>query len=182
MSINLFSQQKKGQVVVLTIFVVLVSLGMTLVLFFPVNQQVIRLRKLLNTFQALAYSESGLEISKILSKGSSQFVWNTTKIWYTDDISSRSEGPYTDSPCYYFADKIIFHPEGFFNRCLYGLYTTSTYFMDSVGRITVENYLSRNCADIDCLIGLSDVYHEKIISVGDYKNIQRVLEADYHSF
>jgi len=59
------STKLKAQALALTIFIILASLGVVIVLLMPINQQVIKVRKILNTFQALSNAETGIEVSNL---------------------------------------------------------------------------------------------------------------------
>lgn len=159
MSVSKFLKNKKGQTLSLTIFIILISLGTSLVFFMPINQQVIRLRKLLNSFQALAYSESGIEFA---DKNIGGFA------------STTATSSFPGSPCERFA--IQFYGENLqdlrnrFNICQYIKKTTST----QSGNITIEIYNSYWYQDY-----MGNEIYSKVISLGEFKKIQKVIGFDY---
>jgi hypothetical protein len=145
---------KRGQVIALTIFIVLLSLGMVLIFFMPINQQVIRLRKILVSFQSLANSESGIEFALAHAMGRGN-LGN-----FQIGISSTT---FSNSGCYPFAEKI---GDTDFDTCYYIRMTTSSNIMN------MEIYNSIKT------LGIMRFY-TKIFSVGEYRNIQRMLDFDY---
>ncbi len=158
MSINKIFKNKKGQIVSLTIFIVLISLGTTLVFFMPINQQVIRLRKLLNTFQALTYSESGIEFANYYAI-KNQNIGNFT-------ISGPSCSSFAGSQCEIFARRFGIDLSGFTSCC----YTV----MSKLPEMNVEIYSSFGI-DSNNITKL----YSKTISQGGFKRIQRILDFDF---
>ncbi len=147
--------KNKGQTLVITLFIVLVSLTLTLVFLMPINQQVVKLRKLLNTFQSLAYSESGIEFANYYALKGEVLGGFTT---------STASSSFSGSLCEHFANKLNLNISNY-DTCIYTTMTSST-----LG--TVEIYSSIN----------SVVYvapYIKVISGGKFENILRVLDFDF---
>ncbi len=159
MSINKIFKNNNGQIVILTIFIILISFGMTLILFMPVNQEVIKLRKLLNTFQSITYGESGVEFANyyaIKDKNIGNF-----SISFSDTIFENSQ-------CQIFVKKVFSNPPGFTN-CYYIKMSTSTNISE------IEIYNSVLIKD-----DLIEKIYLKSISLGNYKKIQRSLDFDFY--
>ncbi len=148
-----FLKNKKGQILGLTILIILISLGTVLISFMPINQQVIRLRKLLNSFQALAYSESGIEFANYY-------------IHLGDNIGnfdiSISTSTFENSQCQNFVNRFDFD----FNYCYITIMTTSTQNMK------IEIYDS-------VYIGEGSYSYTKLISSGEFRKVIRIVDFDF---
>ena len=147
--------KNKAQIFALTIFIIMVILGTTLILLIPINQQLIRIRKLLNTFQALSYAESGIEFGNyygIKNGNLGNFSIQTT--------------PYDfwNSPCLNYAAKI---QDFGFNKC----YQINMKSQSS--DINVEMFNSTLESD------KIDRIYIKSFGSGNYKGVQRVLDFDF---
>lgn len=153
----------KGQILALTLFVLLASLGTVLVLLMPINQQVIRIRKILNTFQALTFAESGLEVASLYSlkgKTLNNFLYNSTD----------PGGDVNQSPCAMFFNQLCSRSE--MDECAHTkiqcIITTTT-----SDKIEAEMY------NLELSSGLIYSYFIKLISTGKYKGLERVLDFDF---
>jgi len=169
------SIKQKAQALVLTIFIILISLGIVIVLLMPINQQVIKVRKILNTFQALSNAETGLEVSNFYAiKGDtlSGYSFQTSTVPYTGSdcqnfVNNMDRIMCGDNPnCGSRAENII--PP---NDC--DITRINKDIDNSINSTIYEAVFKRNY----------DYYpYTKIISTGRFKNIERALDFDSWPF
>lgn len=151
------NHNNKGQTLVLTLFVVLISLSLTMVFLMPINHQIINLRKITNSYQALSYSESGIEFGNYYAiKG--EVLGGFTKITSTSTFSN--------SLCEYFARKYFATTTFNYTDCVY-----TQMNLPNLG-INLEIYSSIDSS--------GNVFpYVKILSQGEFKKILRVLDFDF---
>lgn len=147
--------KSQAQIFALTIFIIVVLLASTFVLLLPINQQLIRIRKLLNTFQALSYAESGIEFGN---------YYGIKNVQLGNFSISSGTSDFNNSQCFVYATKIGYWD---FNKCYVIIMTTST------SNITVKIYNSTFET-----LKIERVYI-KAFGVGDYKGVQRILDFDF---
>jgi len=165
----------KGQILALTLFVLLSSLGIVLVLLMPINQQVIRIRKILNTFQALTFAESGLEVASLYSIKNIEI---DNHFQYTLDNSNPTQIE-TDCQSYY---NHSCNRSGHHNICeergftMSGWGGCSKYKINKIASqdVEVELYSAAVYKNFEVYS-----YFVKLISTGKYKGLERVLDFDF---
>lgn len=154
---------KKGQILALTVFILFISLGMIIVLLMPINQQVIRIRKLLSTFEALNNAESGLELGNLYG------IKNLEISNFTYEISSYSYG---GSDC-----------ERYFNFIKERYPSIGIYIPQAnCSKVIIKDNQNRIESEIYSVLMQSGIIYGsyiKTISNGKEKQIQRVLDFDF---
>jgi len=154
--------KKRSQILILTLFVMFVSLSTVLVLLIPVNYQLVRVRKIIYSFQAFSEAESNLEIGNLYVTRNST-VENHNYTVNVEDISKCQEfGKKVDIDpgrgwIYYSCIKIEIVPN---NKP-----TSTEVYYSSVSRPGAR-------------IGEYSFY-SKLISEGNYKGLKRVLDFDF---
>lgn len=149
---------KKGQILAMTIFMLLVILGSTVVLLMPIQQQLIKTRKLLYSFQALTFAETGLEIGnfKILK----EFVSPTETFPYQGSLCEHKINKYQS-----FIAKSGWVPG---NSC--DLYEEND--SDYITQV-YSTEMTKPAQEFVYSFFISN------ISTGEYKGIKRLLDFDF---
>lgn len=154
--------KKKSQILILTLFVMFVSLSTLLVLLIPVNYQLVRVRKIIYSFQAFSEAESNLEIGNL-------YVTRNSKIQnynYIENVLGDL------SKCHDFGKKIGIDP----NRWTY-YSCIKIEIVPNNKPTSTEIYYSKVYppgANIDIYS-----FYSKLISEGNYKGLKRVLDFDF---
>jgi hypothetical protein len=154
--------KKKSQILVLTLFVMFVSLSTVLVLLIPVNYQLVRVRKIIYSFQAFSEAESNLEIGNL-------YVTRNSKVQnysYIENVENLSK-------CQEFGKKVDVNPDRgwIYYSCI------KIEIVPNNKPTSTEIYyspVSRPGANI----GIYSFY-SKLISEGNYKGLKRVLDFDF---
>ncbi len=154
--------KKKSQILILTLFVMFVSLSTVLVLLIPVNYQLVRVRKIIYSFTALSEAESNLEIGNLYVTRNFS-VENFNYIENNENLSK----------CQEFGKKIGIDPD-------------TGWIYSSCRKIEI----APNNKPTSTEIYYSDVFrpgarigeysfYSKLISEGNYKGLKRVLDFDF---
>lgn len=152
---------KKSQILTLTLFVMFISLSAVLILLIPVNYQLIRIRKIIYSFQAFSQAESNLEV------GNLYVVRNKTINGFNYHYSF-----YVDNQeCIKFGEKMgISDPDWIYLSC------EKIQIVPVDEATTTEIYYAKVYVP-----NLPHVYsfYSKLISEGNYKELKRVLDFDF---
>jgi len=154
---------KKGQILALTVFILFISLGMIIVLLMPINQQVIRIREVLSTFEALNNAESGLEVGNLYG------IKNVMLPGFNYEISTSS---YAGSDC-----------ERYFNFIKERYTSIRIYTPQSeCSKVIIKDNQNRIESEIYSVLMQSGIIYGsyiKTISNGKERQIERVLDFDF---
>jgi hypothetical protein len=154
--------KKKSQILILTLFVMFVSLSTVLVLLIPVNYQLVRVRKIIYSFQAFSEAESNLEIGNLyVTRNSKAQNYN-----YIENFENLSK-------CQEFGEKVGINPnEGWaYDNCI------KIEIVPNNKPTSTEIYYSKVYPP-GANIG-SYSFYSKLISEGNYKGLKRVLDFDF---
>jgi hypothetical protein len=155
--------KKKSQILILTLFVMFVSLSTVLVLLIPVNYQLIRVRKIIYSFQAFSEAESNLEIGNLyVTRNSKAQNYN-----YIENVLGDL------SKCQEFGKKVGIDPDRgwVYYSCV------KVEIVPSNKPTSTEVYYS-SVSRPGARIGEYSFY-SKLISEGNYKGLKRVLDFDF---
>jgi len=155
--------KKKSQILILTLFVMFVSLSTVLVLLIPVNYQLVRVRKIIYSFQAFSEAESNLEIGNLyVTRNSMIENYNYIK----NDLNDLSK-------CQALGEKVGINPnEGWaYDNCI------KIEIVPNNKPTSTEIYYSK-VYPLGANIGIYSFY-SKLISEGNYKGLKRVLDFDF---
>jgi hypothetical protein len=155
--------KKKSQILILTLFVMFVSLSTVLVLLIPVNYQLVRVRKIIYSFQAFSEAESNLEIGNLYVTRNSR-VENFNYI--ENDLGDVSK-------CQAFGEKAGINPDigWVYYNCI------KIEIVPNNNPTSTEIYYSP-VSPPGANIGIYSFY-SKLISEGNYKGLKRVLDFDF---
>jgi len=171
------SIKQKAQALVLTIFIILVSLGVVIVLLMPINQQVIKVRKILDSFQALSNAETGLEVSNFYSK--------IRKIEPFAEYSFQtSTVPYPGSDCQNFVnnmDRIMCRGNPNCGSRAEGIIPPNDCDITRINK-NIDNSINSTIYEAVFKKNYDYYPYTKIISTGRLKNIERALDFDSWPF
>jgi hypothetical protein len=155
--------KKKSQILILTLFVMFVSLSTVLVLLIPVNYQLVRVRKIIYSFQAFSEAESNLEIGNL-------YVTRKSKVqnynYIENDLGDLSK-------CQAFGEKVGINPD--IGWTYY--YCIKIEIVPNNNPTSTEIYYSAVYPP-GANIGVYSFY-SKLISEGNYKGLKRVLDFDF---
>jgi hypothetical protein len=154
--------KKKSQILILTLFVMFVSLSTVLVLLIPVNYQLVRVRKIIYSFQAFSEAESNLEIGNLyVTRNSMIENYNYIK----NNLGNLSK-------CQEFGEKVGIDP----NRWVY--YDCIKIEIVPNNNLTSTEIYYSPVSPLGANIGIYSFY-SKLISEGNYKGLKRVLDFDF---
>ncbi len=154
--------KKKSQILILTLFVMFVSLSAVLVLLIPVNYQLVRVRKIIYSFKAFSEAESNLEIGNLyVTRNSKAQNYN-----YIENVENLSK-------CQEFGKKVDIDPD---RRWIY-INCVKVEIVPSNKPTSTEVYYS-SVSRPGARIGEYSFY-SKLISEGNYKGLKRVLDFDF---
>lgn len=154
---------KKGQILALTVFILFISLGMIIILLMPINQQVIRIRKLLSIFEALNNAESGLEVGNLYG------IKNVMLPGFNYEISTSSYG---GSDC-----------ERYFNFIREKHHSIGNYTSQSdCSKVLIKDSQNKFDNEVYSVLMQSGFIYGsyiKTISNGKERQVERVLDFDF---
>lgn len=137
--------KNKGQVVIMSLFVVGMSMIISLMLLFPVVSQSLRAQSLINVFQALANAEAGIEVGNLYAiKGMGIEGTN---------ISTAKKSNF----CKEFYS-------GTYNKC----------FQQTITKPKTEPFIFKSQIDA-AFDRMQNVLASRNVSLGNHKNVSRVL-------
>ncbi|MER3570085.1 MAG: hypothetical protein C4348_00505 [Patescibacteria group bacterium] len=169
------SIKQKAQALVLTIFIILVSLGVVIVLLMPINQQVIKVRKILDSFQALSNAETGLEVSNFYA------IKGDTLSGYSFQTSTV---PYPGSDCENFVnnmDRIMCRGNPNCGSRAEGIIPPNDCDITRINK-DIDNSINSTIYEAVFKRNYDYYPYTKIISTGRLKNIERALDFDSWPF
>jgi len=158
---------KRGQILALTIFILLSSLSIIMVLLMPINQQVIRIRKILSSIQALTYAESGLEVGNFFALKDQGVVTGYSSSAIQSNLNICNQ--YYQFACQKRGSNIC----------------TGSGFPASL--TTCQGYLLTNNSNNEVEVYFSPItkeeviysFYTKVISKGSERGVERILDFDF---
>lgn len=144
-----------------------VSLSTVLVLLIPVNYQLVRVRKIIYSFQAFSEAESNLEIGNLYVTRNSR-VENFNYI--ENDLGDVSK-------CQAFGEKVGINPDPDIGWVYYDCIKIE--IVPNNNPTSTEIYYSKVYPPGANIGGNIYSFYSKLISEGNYKGLKRVLDFDF---